>query len=65
MEEYELTEEEILGIEEDNKKDEIIRLYKATLEDVYEILTNIKDYEADINEMKDLIKSCEIEVAKC
>lgn len=65
MEEYELTEEEILGIEEDNRKDEIIRLYKATLEDVYEILANIKDYEADINEMKDLIKSCEIEVAKC
>lgn len=64
LEPYELTDEEIWGIEEDTRKDEKIDLYHRTLEDVYEIVTHIEDYEGDIKEIKDLIQYCEIEAKK-
>ena len=64
LEPYELTDEERYGIEEDHRKDKIIEYYHYTLEDVYEILTHIEDYDADIREMKKIIEECEIEVAK-
>ena len=64
MNEYELTEEEMLGVEIDNRKNEKIELYEATLQDIYEIITHIEDYEGDIKEIKDLIKYCEIEAKK-
>ena len=63
MNEYELTEEEMLGIEID-AKNEKIELYEATLQDIYEIITHIEDYEGDIKEIKDLIQYCEIEAKK-
>lgn len=64
LEPYELTEEEMLGIQEEDRKEKIIEVYRHKMEDLYEIATNIEDYEADINEIKKIIKNCEIEVAK-
>ncbi len=63
LEPYELTEEEILGRQEEDRKEKIIEVYKNKMEDVYEILTHIEDYEADIKKMKNIIIECEKEVA--
>ena len=69
---YELTEEETstevrISTEEYEKMhryEEIEKIYHNTLEEVFEILNNIQDYDADIYEAKKKIKDCTIQVAE-